>query len=116
MKYWIIFWLWFLWIAYLCFMPSVPSPPAKIPHLDKIVHAFLFFILQGLALWAIVKNKQKLKLTVYLQYIIALLFYAIIIEIIQHYYIKGRSGDLLDVLADITGAILASFLFSKFIR
>ena len=45
--------------------------------------------------------------------LIALLFYGIIIEVIQAKIIDGRQGDVLDVIANLLGSILGLFLFTK---
>ena len=45
--------------------------------------------------------------------LIALLFYGIIIEVIQAKIIDGRQGDVLDVMANLLGSILGLFLFTK---
>ena len=37
-------------------------------------------------------------------------------ELIQHFWVEGRTGDLLDLLADTLGSVLAFAIYSRFSR
>ena len=80
---------------------------------DKLGHAFIFsvfvyFIMLGLIKqWRFSFLLNKIRI---IAFIIAVI-YAIIIELIQHYYTTDRMGDYWDLLADIIGAFLGWIMF-----
>ena len=79
--------IWILIIFILCAMPSedIPDPHLDIPHLDKVIHFGMFFILSLLI-------------------ILTAFIYGGLIEILQHYFFN-RGGDVWDLAADIAGGI-----------
>ena len=106
-------------VGFFCLTPSNDIPTVNIPNLDKLVHAFFHFVFT--ILWFLffkkqVKKKNQLKLLV-VAVCFSLLF-GIGIEVLQNKLTTTRSGDFFDVLANLTGAILAFFLvlFAKRIR
>jgi VanZ family protein len=108
--------IWLLVIAYLCFAPSdgFKKVNIPIPHIDKFVHFIMFYIL-GVFLQAATFQNLKTRNTLF----IAFLIYGLLIEIIQHYMIASRNGDVIDFLFDSLGLIVGIFSFifyPKFIR
>ncbi len=102
-----LFWAWI--IAFFCLIKSSTIPAVSIPNLDKVVHAFFHFVLT--LLWFLFFQKQMKAKSVFKPLYSAVLFsffYGIGIEIMQGLFTDTRSADVLDVLANITGAILAS--------
>lgn len=98
--------IWILMIFLLCAMPSedIPDPHLSIPHLDKVVHFGMYFILSILLAYPLEKY-TKLKLsTIYTIAIFVSFVYGGGIEILQDYYFD-RSGDIWDLVADILGGI-----------
>jgi len=94
-------------------------PQFEIPHLDKAVHFTFYFVAVVLGIFAIreyskglVGYRKSLLVT-----FLALLFFGIIIEVLQYMFTRDRAGDIFDGLANGIGAfcgILAiNFLFSK---
>ncbi len=83
------------------------------PYFDKIVHFFLYFIFS----WAIFSDFSA---KISKKYTFIILFSAAIlggsIEIIQNYFIPGRSGDWFDLIADVSGSLAFLLLFLKTIR
>ncbi|WP_296684613.1 VanZ family protein [Flavobacterium sp.] len=116
------FWIALCWtgvVGFFCLTPSNDIPTVNIPNLDKLVHAFFHFVFT--ILWFLffkkqVKKKNQLKLLV-VAFCFSLLF-GIGIEVLQNKLTTTRSGDFFDVLANLTGAILAFVLvlFAKRIR
>ncbi len=107
--------VWSVIIIVLCSIPGQEFPDASfidIPHFDKIVHFGLYFILSVVAIKGIQQqNRIKLlKSHPYLSIVIYAVFLGISLELIQHYYIPFRSGDILDMLANFIGAISGIFL------
>lgn len=87
----------------------------KIPHLDKWVHGILFFMLVYLWQWYYFKlNKHTISKSTIAVLFIILMVYGIIIEVFQELTPVSRSGDLLDFLADMLGAVLGILTFKIF--
>lgn len=112
-----IFWIgtitWSVFIFILCAMPNedIPDPHLNIPHLDKVAHFGLFFILSVLLCYALPKKKQYL----YFIPIFIALIYGGLLEILQYYFFN-RSGDIWDLVADIAGGISGCLLFPPIYR
>lgn len=84
-------------IATFLFLWQFPSTGAhSIPHLDKLVHVGIFFVL-ALTFHRAFSLSAKLSLLI-------LACYGLLIEIAQS-YAPGRSGDVYDWLADACGVI-----------
>ena len=112
--------VWTLVIAVACLISSDEIEKvnfADIKYNDKFLHAlfyFLFTIFWFQFLRAFLKNADVRKIRIYV-FLLALL-YGSIIEICQATFSSGRSGDILDVVANSTGsalAILALWLFKR---
>jgi VanZ family protein len=110
--YWKTF-TWLLVMFYVLFSPSNKIPQSKLfnlPHFDKIVHFGIFAVL----LWIFLTESEKqlgtgIKNTY--KILIAFILFAAVSEVIQYYYIVGRSGSIYDFLADITGFISGSIFY-----
>lgn len=108
--------IWAIIIFVLCSVPgnSLPHTPAvNIPHLDKLVHFALFFVM-GIFLIAELKFQTKLRrITIAFITFALITIYGGVIEILQEYYFTSRSGDLWDFCADIAGGVTAIFMYSS---
>ena len=100
---------WILLIFALCAMPpqDIPDPGIDIPHLDKVVHIGMFFIMSLLICYRYERPALK---NIYATAIAFSFLYGGLIEILQHYFFN-RGGDLWDLLADVAGGILGCLLF-----
>lgn len=87
------------------------KPSIKINHLDKIEHAFAYFVLSLLWLIALRKTKISTYLVVFCCFL-----YGIIIEVLQATTTLYRSGEILDVIANTTGILIAYFVFNLFFK
>ncbi len=86
----------------------------NIPHLDKIIHFAMYYILSFLIIYSNHTNKNNnftFKKTSTISFIISFA-YGITIEIMQHYIFISRGFDILDIIANTSG-ILISILFYK---
>lgn len=104
--------IWAIVIFVLCAMPSdsIPNPHLNIPHLDKAVHFGMFFIM-ALLLCNELQYQTSMNLRkIYLTTVCIALVYGGVIELLQHYFF-GRSGDMLDLLADVLGAIIGCLAY-----
>lgn len=108
-------WLVFITFSSLfSFSGMARAPRINIPHADKLVHFFFYFILVCFAVLA-ARDSYKvhfhLKKTL-LYAVLFAFFYGILIEVVQYSFTVDRHGDVLDVLANTMGA-LAGMLFIK---
>ena len=106
-----LFVLWTLFILYACFMPPSDVPKVKIPYLDKVVHFILFanFSFLGLCM-----SRQYSRYSKLLFWLLAT-FLGALIEIIQaSNWVKGRSFEWEDILADSFGGLIGILMFSLF--
>jgi VanZ family protein len=99
---------WTLLIFILCVVKSTELPVIAIANLDKVVHAFFHFVF--VILWFLyfkeeVKSSYSTKAFVFA---FALsVFYGIVIEVIQQIFTTTRAADVLDVVANLVGALVA---------
>jgi len=80
-----------------------------VPMSDKWAHFLVFAVL--FFLWAqalSVKNNRSISSV---KLFFALVFYGIIIEVIQDLWYVSRTGDLMDVIANTVGILLGLILF-----
>lgn len=88
-------------------MPGNNLPNAPFLNFDKLVHVGIFAVLAIAWMFPFYKEKSL----PYLAYTsLALIVYGVIIELVQHNFIYGRSGDFWDALADAFGVVI-SFVF-----
>lgn len=116
--------IWTLLIAYLCLTSAKDLPNVEIINkmglqsIDKYVHFTLHFVFS--TLWfQYLKNKDSNKnkpLQVMLaKVLLASFVYGALIEIAQSLFTTTRQGDILDVMANTSGAIVAiGILFLRF--
>lgn len=85
--------------------------PIQINHLDKIKHAFAYFVLS--LVWFIALRTTKIN-----KYLIAFscFLYGIIIEVLQVTITSHRSGEILDVIANTTGILIAFIIYNSFFK
>ncbi len=100
--------------------PSInPGNLFNFPHIDKIVHFILYAGLSFILLmdYNNLRLKKSKKLNIFVPLIIAVI-YGGLIELVQ-IIIPGRSGELLDFVFDIGGAltgVLIFFLYQKIFK
>lgn len=85
------------------------------PGFDKLVHAGMYSALVFLLLIEILRNQEVNAYSIMLMPSLVFI-YSVLIEIIQHYLIASRSGEVLDIAANLGGTIigvLAALLFHR---
>tara|TARA_B100001146_G_scaffold224131_1_gene240906 strand:+ start:23225 stop:23599 length:375 start_codon:yes stop_codon:yes gene_type:complete len=97
----------------ILFLLPPSGTEAPFPQADKVIHVILYLILMLVWTVPLLAFRKKLNIRNVSLLLIALLFYGIIIEVIQAKIIDGRQGDVLDVIANLLGSILGLFLFTK---
>lgn len=101
-------WLWrILFVAavalqlYGVYAPREAGPQVGIPQVDKLAHCFLFASVAFLGL----------KVRIPARWLLAVLVAnAIVSELVQHYLLPQRDGDVFDSLADLAGVALGAWL------
>ena len=86
---------------------------------DKWVHIGMFSIMVFLWCWGTLKNQNEpLKLKkVFLALTIIWLSYGIIMEFVQLYFVKNRSFDTGDIMADAVGCVIGLiYSWSRYIK
>ena len=98
-------------IAFLCLVKFNDLPSLGLKEADKYVHFtfhFGFTLLWGY--YSFLKQKtiktRKIVITV-----ITSFFYGLLIEMLQELFTETRHADILDVTANLSGAIIAMLLF-----
>jgi VanZ family protein len=108
--------VWFLAILWIIIIPggSIPNSALfKIPHIDKFIHAFVFAVFTFLLSYGF--YMQKMMVLGRYPYTFSFLtgvIYSILTEWIQMRFVAGRSGELLDILADLAGCFAGIVLFN----
>ena len=99
-----------LLIAYLSLM-RMPEYAPKISGLDKIQHSFAYFTLA--ISWLFTFYKKPSKKTII---IIACIIYGTVIEVLQSTLTSYRTGEYLDILANISGVLLGLVVFNHVLK
>lgn len=102
---------WTLLIALLCLVSFGSLPSLSVTGADKYVHVlfhFGFTMLWGFYFWQ--KQHQK-TLSIIIRLVVVSLFYGILIEFLQETLTTTRHADIYDVLANLTGAVIALLVF-----
>ena len=100
--------LWTGVILFFCLIKSSDIPKVNIQNLDKVIHAFFHFVF--VLLWFLFFKKKFNSTNSFKPLAISFVFsfiFGIIIEMLQQFFTTTRTGDLLDVLANLSGATLA---------
>lgn len=105
--------LWTMFLFFACFIPGNDVPNVKIFQIDKLVHITLF---AGCSfLWGMYFFKYGRKFKLFAWDFGGSVCLGILVELIQSTnWVKGRSGDVWDVVADTMGAALGIFIIKYF--
>lgn len=110
--------IWSLIITLICLVPGGNSSGISFfasLGIDKIIHAGIHFVLIYFVSTGLLKQ-SAIDLSVNSAFVIAF-FYSVLLgvgmEILQMFFVPGRSGDIYDVIANVTGAIVGVILFLK---
>jgi len=111
--------VWFLASSIAFFLPGVALPEGdwfdKIKF-DKLVHIGLFGIMILLWCGPIIHKPVGRLNSLVIQIPLAFFGYSILVELIQHFFIPGRSFDLFDILADGIGCGIGFLLVKRYQR
>ncbi|MFW6218541.1 MAG: VanZ family protein [Bacteroidota bacterium] len=112
---------WIIVIIFLSFMPANNNQISRFsfPHADKFAHFFMYFLLSFLLLRDMNKNRINLHLVHYMLLSTILVLFGLITELIQHFFITSRYGDISDFIANAGGIIAGIsfyFIVKKYIK
>ena len=116
----VLFFLALFWgglIAFFCLIKSSDVPQVSIPNLDKLVHAFFYFVFT--ILWFLFFKKHIGATGIFKALVISFVFsflFGVSIEILQELFTATRHADVLDVLANLSGATLSVFVIMLLIK
>lgn len=102
---------WTILIAFLCLVKFNDLPSIGVTEADKYVHFtfhFVFTMLWGFYFWVKLKEIILSKIK---QVVIISVCYGILIEVLQEKFTKTRQADILDVMANLSGALIAFIIF-----
>ncbi len=103
------------WTVIVCVLSNLPGNSInnvgfKIPHLDKIVHLGMYFILSFVVMLDIALRSKVIK-----KHFIFSFFYSfilgILMEMTQHFFAVSRQADIFDVLFNSIGSLLGILAF-----
>ena len=101
--------LWAFLILIVSLIPGKNIPILPIIGLDKLVHFILFGILAHLFLIKSIREKQNIRKWNIFFWLIVFVCYGIILELIQDSFVKNRTADLFDGIANAIGVMSAYF-------
>ncbi len=102
---------WFIICTVLLTLPGSALPGEsvfdQIPFFDKWVHIGLLSVLCFLLCYAGAKTTydKPTRRKLFIRWGIGAALYGTVMEVIQHYFIPNRSFDLMDIAADLAGAV-----------
>jgi len=103
--------LWTGIVSYLCLVNSNEIPVVNIPNLDKCIHTFFHLVFTFVWFLFFARQLQYNSISKPLIFSAVLSFaFGITIEILQSLFTTTRSADILDVVANLVGTTLASFV------
>lgn len=100
-----------------CLVQFNSVPLGTVSHLDKVVHAFFYFVLTFLLQLFLNESKANWSKKAVKSYsFVSAILFGIVIELVQETCTATRHADVLDVLANSTGALLSIGVFSMYER
>ncbi|MCF8346022.1 MAG: VanZ family protein [Bacteroidales bacterium] len=94
---------------------SGSAPSFYFPGMDKIIHALMYGSFTVVVLHEFLKNRHY-RITTIIWILSGIFVYSVLMEILQLTLIAYRSGDVWDILANLTGILSGTglmFLFRK---
>jgi len=117
--FWQNHWKSIVWALIIILLSSIPGnqiPKIKlitIPHLDKLIHMFMYFVFTLLLISGNNALRRKRKLTAHAIIMAALISlpFGVLMEYLQQYIFTSRSAEVGDVAANIAGFLLATVTY-----
>lgn len=102
---------WTILIGVLCLVSFTDLPSIKVKSADKYVHITFHFIF--IMLWGFYSSLKQngIRINKIVRLVLISIGYGIFIEILQETLTTTRHADIFDVMANLTGALLALLVF-----
>ncbi|WP_366186560.1 VanZ family protein [Flavobacterium ovatum] len=104
--------LWTSIVLVLCLIRLDGAPQVEVVNFDKYIHGVFHFIFT--MLWFLFFKLHFKKENKFKPFVVSFLLsvsFGVLIEVLQQWCTQSRTGDLLDVLANMFGATVAIGLF-----
>jgi VanZ family protein len=98
-------------ILFFCLINASEIRQVTIPNFDKLVHAGFHFVFT--MLWFLFFKKKLETINIFRPLVISFVlsfFFGIAIELMQQFFTQTRTADVMDVLANLSGATLVVVL------
>lgn len=95
-------------ILFFCLIKASDLPQVNVLYLDKAIHATFHFVFT--VLWFLFFKKKLTTSNIFRPLVISFVlsfFFGVAIELMQQFFTTTRSADVLDELANLSGATLA---------
>lgn len=102
--------IWGIFILIATLMPGKSIPSVSLFRFDKLIHAFIFGVFAGLCLYGLNRSKDSVSVKAWVYVGLFTIIWSISIEGMQS-FIPDRGADLLDVIANIIGVLIAQSVF-----
>lgn len=101
--------IYWAFLTYMLLRPGVENKEYffMFPHLDKLIHFTIFFLLGFFF-------RLRFPKTPLLYFFLILISYALLTEILQDIMKLGRSLEVLDAVADTLGLSLSYYIYNKY--
>lgn len=111
-KYNILSTVWALVILILCLLPGKELPTVDIENFDKLAHFSMYFLLALMMYYGWKKQDSFIALhhRTAIKILIITSAYGFVVEVIQELLTADRHFDLLDAIANSTGAVVGSLI------
>ena len=106
---------WAILIFVLCALPPGNLHSVRIPYFDKVAHFGVFFVQSLLVSLLFNFQTRKSYIQIILLSTILAFAYGGLIEILQSKFFN-RSGEVLDLIADILGAFTGAMIYPTILR
>ncbi|MCB0803022.1 MAG: VanZ family protein [Bacteroidetes bacterium] len=103
-----------VWVAIICFLSFSSLENFKSPQFlmaDKIAHIGMYFILELLLILPLKENLTRFKIAT-----LFVVLFSLSTELIQEFFIKNRTGEFGDFIANLIGLSIAYLLIRKRIK
>ena len=102
-----------LWTAFIFY--ALTKEPSGLPKfkwltltgVDKAIH-FVIFAIDSLLIQLAIEAKNRIGTAVFT--IAFCISFGGFLELVQHYFVEGRTGDAIDWIADALGAVVGAIL------
>ena len=103
--------IYWAFLTYMLLRPGVENKEyfLMFPHLDKLIHFTIFFLLGFFF-------RVRFPKVSLLYYFLLLISYALLTEILQDVMKWGRSLEFLDAVADTLGLSLAYYIYNRYVK